>query len=645
MGMPRLERTAENPVLVPDVDQAWQSYAAFNPSVVKVGDRLRLVYRAMSAPRLHEGVRMSVSSIGIACGDAPVHFPHTEQFIRPTESWDRFGCEDPRVTLLDDTYFIFYTALSAYPFDAASIRVGVALSRDLRTVDEKHLVTPFNAKAMALFPRTINGKYAAILTVDTDRPPAKLALAFFDSPRQIWSEDYWNRWYASLPDHVIPLLRSRNDHIEVGAAPVWTEKGWLLVHSYIRNYFSAARQFGVEAVLLDAADPFKVVGRTPEPLMVPARSYELEGDVPDVIFPSGAILEDDKLRIYYGAADTVGCTATVDIAELLDCMCAPRPTRFVESHHAPNSFLRYADNPLIAPRPELTWEAQSAFNPAAIREDGQVHLLYRAMSREGVSVFGYARSTDGVHIALRARRPVYEPRELFEKAARPGNSGCEDPRLTTMGDRIYLFYTAYDGILPRVAFSSIARDDFLAMNWRWERPKVISPPNVADKDACVFPEKVNGKFAILHRPGSDMYIDYVDSMDFGKDDYLHGLSSVVRPEKEYCGLKRFGIAAPPLKTERGWLLLFHYVSEPGSTYRVEALLLDRDDPAHVLAETAGTLLQPEMDYEKTGDVANVVFPCGAVLMDGHVYLYYGGGDKVACVARMSLQAIYRQMGL
>lgn len=645
MSIPTLARIAENPFLVPNTEETWQSYAAFNPCVIRFDDRYRMVYRAMSAPRSHQGVTMSVSSIGLACGDGPFHFPYTQPFIEPTESWERFGCEDPRVTRLGETCFIFYTALSGYPFDASNIRVGVALSRDLRTIDEKHLVTPFNAKAMALFPEKINGKLAAILTVDTDAPPAKIALAFFDSAQQIWSESYWSEWHASLPLHVIPLLRSRNDHLEVGAPPVKTERGWLLIYSYIRNYFAAGKQFGIEAVLLDLADPSRVIGRTPEPLLVPEKTYELKGDVPNVIFPSGALLEGNVLHIYYGAADTTCCLATIDVNDLLASMCTQEETRFVASHHVPNSFRRFAGNPVIEPRPELRWEAQSTFNPAALYEGGYFHILYRAMSRDGTSVLGYARSRDGVHFDLRPTCPAYEPRELFEKKSKPGSSGCEDPRLTRIGDNIYLFYTAFDGNLPRVAFSSIAVCDFLDHRWTWQRPRVISPPHVADKDACLFPEKIGDRYAIFHRVNNNMYIDYVDTLDFAEGRYLEGPGYLIRPAKEYWGHLKFGVAAPPIRTDRGWLVFFHHVSDPGSVYRVEALLLDGADPTQVLAETAGTLLEPEMDYEKVGDVANVVFPCGAVLKDQEIYLYYGGADRVVGVATMTLDAVYKQLGI
>lgn len=642
--MPALSRIPENPFLVPDPDDAWQAYASFNPCVVTQDGEYQLVYRAMSAPRRHEGNMMSVSSIGVASGATPFRFPHTRQFIVPDTAWDRYGCEDPRVVRVEDKYLVFYTALSTYPFDAAGIRVGVAVSRDLRTVDEKHLVTPFNAKAMALFPEKIDGRYVAVLTVDTDRPPAKIALARFDELAQIWSESYWSRWYASLPENVIPLLRSRHDHLEVGAPPVKTAKGWLLVHSYIRNYFSSGKQFGIEAVLLDLEDPSIVVGRTATPLLVPEKHYELDGDVPNVIFPSGALIEGDELRVYYGAADTTCCVATISVRELLAAMCRREEVRFIESRRVPNSFRRYAGNPIITPRPELAWEAKSTFNPAVIHESGNFHLLYRAMSLDGKSVLGYARSEDGVHCSLRPHFPAYVPRETFELGVAPGYFGCEDPRLTRLGNRVYLFYTAFDGKIPRVAFSSIPVQDFLDRRWNWKKPQVISPPGIADKDACLFPEQVGGKYLIFHRVNGNMFIASTDSLENADANCLADPGCLVRPGKEYPGHQKFGVAAPPLRTGQGWLVFFHHVSDPDSTYRVEAMLLDIQDPARVLAETAGTLLEPEMDYERAGDVPNVVFPCGAVLRDRWVHLYYGGGDRVIGVARMSLEAIFKQMG-
>ena len=315
---------------------------------------------------------------------------------------------------------------------------------------------------MALFPEKINGKMVAILTANTDLPPAKIALAFFDKEEDMWSEQYWNNWYKSLDNHVIPLLRSANDHLEVGAPPVKTDKGWLLIYSYIQNYFSSEKIFGIEAVLLDLNDLSKIIGRTTNPLLFPEKEYELFGDVPDITFPSGAVLDNKKLYLYYGAADTTCCLAIGHIKELLDDLIhKEKKSSWVISPCIRQGFRRYNHNPIISPRPEFTWEAKATFNPAAVYEDGRFHIVYRAMSLDNTSVFGYASSQDGVHIDERLITPIYVPRANFENKLRSGNSGCEDPRITKIDDTFYMFYTAYDGYTPRVAFTSIKVDDFL----------------------------------------------------------------------------------------------------------------------------------------------------------------------------------------
>ena len=314
-----VNRIAANPFLSPNGEESWQARAAFNPSVVKDNNgHYHLLYRAQSSQKNHLGSEMSVASIGYGKGEDGIHFSSQQQLIVPEENWERFGCEDPRVTKIDGGYYIFYTALSAFPFEAKGIRIGVAVTKDFATITEKHLVTPFNSKAMALFPEKINGKYAAILTVDTDLPPAKIALALFDEINQIWSESYWKEWKSNLAQHVIPLLRDANDHLEVGAAPIKTTAGWLLIYSYIQNYLATGnRVFGIEAVLLNLHEPWRIIGRTTHPLLVPEEPYELSGDVPNVIFPSGALLENEKLSIYYGAADTTCCVATLSVNKLL----------------------------------------------------------------------------------------------------------------------------------------------------------------------------------------------------------------------------------------------------------------------------------------------------------------------------------------
>ena len=219
------------------------------------------------------------------------------------------------------------------------------------------------------------------------------------------------------------------------------------------------------------------------------------------------------------------------------------------------------------------------------------------------------------------------------------NSGCEDPRVTQIGKNIFMCYTAYDSIgPPRVAITSISEKNFLARNWKWEKPIVITPSGFDDKDTCIFPEKFKDGYLIMHRVGNQVCGDYLRSLDFEKDTVKKCIQIFAPRVNAWDGLK-VGIAAPPIKTKYGWLLIYHGVSKSHGTYRVGAVLLDKKDPAIVLSRTTDPIFEPEEQYEKSGIVNNVVFPCGAVERDGLLYIYYGGGDKVTGVATIKLKRL------
>lgn len=626
-----IQRAKENPILKGSPEYPWEAAGAFNGSVVFDGAKYHMVYRALSNEQDCHGVDIQVSSIGYAQSVDGINFTNHRQLIQPSEEWEKYGCEDPRMTKVGDTFFIFYTALSEYPFNKNGIKVAVATTKDLNNITEKHPVTPFNAKAMALFPEKINGQYAALLSVNTDNPPARICLALFNGQEDIWSAPFWRQWYDDLEDHVLFVRRNDHDHVEVGAPPVKTSEGWLAVFSYIRDYFTPPATFGIEAVLLKADNPFRIIGRTVEPILQPEADYERNGNVANIVFPTGAVVDKNQLAVYYGAADTTTCLAKLPLYPLLETMVSngPPTIRLRRSSH----------NPILSPIQNHSWEAKAVFNPAAWYGGKKVHLLYRAQGCSNTSVFGYAASYDGLSLSERLPEPVYVPREEFEqKLVLGGNSGCEDPRLTQIGDTLYMCYTAYDGKNPpRVALASILVEDFLSKRWNWTAAKLISPPGQDDKDSALFPKKIKNQYAILHRLGQGICLDFCNNLDFGESHWLGG-KHLMNPRDESWDSVRIGIAAPPIETKSGWLLLYHGISHHVK-YRLGAALLDLKDPTRVLARTDEPILEPELPYEKFGEVPQVVFPCGTVVVDDTLFVYYGAADTVVGAAHIKLKEI------
>jgi predicted GH43/DUF377 family glycosyl hydrolase len=630
--MSDIRRSEHNPILIPISENGWEAEAVFNGCPVVHGGRIHLLYRAVSSPQMVDGTQMQVSSIGHALSTDGIYWDYRRQLIKPEYEWERFGCEDPRVTRLGGKFYIFYTALSAYPFRAEGIKIGLAITTDFRRIEAKYPVTLFNSKAMSLFPGKFNNKIAAVLTVNTDKPPARIGLAFFDHEEQIWSPEYWEGWYSFLDDHTLPLQRTSKDHIEVGAPPLRTQYGWLLIYSYIQNYFAPPPTFGIEAVLLDLENPARIVARTEKPWLVPEEVYETYGRVPNIIFPSGALIRGRTLHIYYGAADTTCALASGNLDTLVEEMLVTKAEKI--------KLKRSPRNPILEPEPKHSWESKAVFNPGALYEDGKVHLVYRAVSEDDTSVLGYAASSDGFTFDERLDKPIYRPRRKFEK------KGCEDPRLTRFDDTIYMCYTAFDGHLPRVALTSIATSDFLAKRWRWARPVLISPPGKDDKDAAIFPKKIKDKYAVLHRLGTSIWLDLVDSLDFEEEKWIKG-TIIMSRRREKPPVEKIGIATPPIETKSGWLLLYHTVAKKDDKlcYYVSAALLELDNPAHVIARRKTPLLSPEMPYEREGEVANVVFPCGAVVINDRLFVYYGGADKVIGVATVTLSEVLEGLSL
>lgn len=622
-----VRRSPHNPLIAPLNDKQWEARGTFNPSPVKKGNVTHVLYRAQGRPDALM-TPAGVSSIGKALSLDGEHYQSRRQFIIPEEPWEKYGCEDPRVTYFEGKYYIFYTALGGMPFGPGNIKVAVAISKDLETIEEKHLVTPFNAKACTLFPERINGKITLILTAHTDEPPARIAIAQCDTIEELWDLSFWEKWHAELPEHTINPLRFEHDHVEVGSTPIKTKEGWLLFYSYIQNYFGGGeRVFGVEALLLSLKDPHEIVGRTKGPMIVPEEIYERYGAVPNIVFPTGAILhKDNHIDLYYGAADTVCAKASLNLPDLLSAMI---PERRVELA------TRVKENPILKPIAEHAWESKAVFNAATIDIDGTIHIVYRAQGDDGISRLGYAATKNGIKITERLPEPIYVPREPYE------SKGCEDPRITRIGNVIHLVYTAYDGQNPwRAALSTISVKDFVAKRFdKWSKPQLITPDPVQDKDTCIFPQLVGGQYMLMHRIDPMLCADFLDTLDFKKS-RLTRCIEIMGPRPGCWDSVKIGIAGPPIKTKEGWLLIYHGVSKT-STYRLGAVLLDLKNPSVVLSRSVDTILEPLEEYERVGQVRNAVFSCGAVLRDDTLLIYYGGADTVLCVAKVSVKKLLK----
>ncbi|MFC1570403.1 glycosidase [Candidatus Omnitrophota bacterium] len=302
---------------------------------------------------------------------------------------------------------------------------------------------------------------------------------------------------------------------------------------------------------------------------------------------------------------------------------------------------RYKGNPILSPIGD-GWESVMVYNCAAIYEGGKVHILYRAQgAKTGISRFGYASSKDGFTIDERLDYPVFGPSADNDLDCK----GVEDPRLTRIGDRIYLCYTAYGNnmgmVFPingvQLAVTSISVDDFLNKKWNWSE-RTYPFYRVDNKNSFFFPEKVNGRYVMVHRIPPHMWIAYSDDMETWVDQKI-----LMSPESEWEYFK-IGGGAPPIKTDKGWILIYHGVDRQ-MRYRLGVALLDLDDPGKVIARYDKPFFEPEVDYEVNGVVPNVTFTCGAVRIDDTVYVYYGGADTVICVATAKVDEILKLLGV
>ncbi|MFH1327884.1 MAG: glycosidase [Candidatus Bathyarchaeota archaeon] len=288
-------------------------------------------------------------------------------------------------------------------------------------------------------------------------------------------------------------------------------------------------------------------------------------------------------------------------------------------------FKRYEKNPVLKPLKDHAWESKRVFNCAAVYEKGKVHIVYRAQGEDGISRLGYASSFDGYRIDERLDLPIFSPATHFE------TFGCEDPRVTKIENDYYMCYTAYSKFrrwsrvnskmrLAQAGLTSISVNNFFGQEWSWKK-RVYPFPLTDSKNMVLFPRKFNGKYVVYHRIPPHIWIAYSDNLE----DWSQSHHKIVMQPRETWENVKIGAGAPPIKTEKGWLFVYHGIDEH-FTYRLGLALIDPDDPETV-RRSRKPIFEPKEKYEQ-----NIVFSCGAVVMDGKLFIYYGAADRVIGVA-------------
>ncbi|HNZ55348.1 MAG TPA: glycosidase [Candidatus Paceibacterota bacterium] len=333
---------------------------------------------------------------------------------------------------------------------------------------------------------------------------------------------------------------------------------------------------------------------------------------------------------------------------------------------------KHSGGPVLSPAKNLDWEKEGVFNPGVIKDGEEIIMLYRAVGeRESyISRLGLAKSRDGINFERVSNDPVFGPGEFFD------HWSTEDPRIVKIDNEFLITYVAVaDRImkngrsilrpLPLETASALLKTKDFS---NFEKVGIISPAGSDNKDVVIFPRKIRGRYAMLHRPNrwskewfSSSYEKFVDeglpcpverlpdqpSVWLAWSDNLKNWTDhklLIWPEHHLD--EKVGAGLPPIETPDGWLLIYHHVSRNWNTgafiYTARVALADLDNPNRLIAKIPYDILAPDMPYETNGEI-KVVFPTGGFVQGDVLHVYYGASDRYVCLATGSLSELLTEL--
>jgi beta-1,2-mannobiose phosphorylase / 1,2-beta-oligomannan phosphorylase len=326
---------------------------------------------------------------------------------------------------------------------------------------------------------------------------------------------------------------------------------------------------------------------------------------------------------------------------------------------------------ILKSRPGIKFENEGVLNPACVDVNGITHMFYRAARKGEFSTIGYCQIKND-KVIFRADKPILVPEYRYEK------KGLEDPRITFLDGKYYMLYTAYDGQNAVIAYAvsndlkkwvkkglmspqmtydeaeDIFQDSgvkrkytFFEKLFRYERSDKVK---LWEKDAMLFPKKINGKYALIHRILPGIQICYFEDFDdltvnFWKN-YLKNLNDHVILNPKFDFEKAYvGAGCVPIETDDGWLMIYHGVkiNDGVKTYSASAALLDKYNPQKVIGRLDYPLFYPKEKWEIEGTVNNVIFPTATSLKGNILSIFYGAADYVIGVRKIVLPELLKEL--